>query len=54
MAERHPVEQFRVAGPAVGWAHVIGHMAYGTGVGLTVGLLGPHMGELTKSVTLPS
>jgi hypothetical protein len=54
MAEKHPVEQFRVAGPAVGWAHVIGHMAYGTGVGLAVGLIGPHIGELTKSVTLPS
>jgi hypothetical protein len=54
MSEKHPLEQFREAGPAVGWAHVIGHMAYGIAVGLTVGLLGPHLGELTKSVQIPS
>lgn len=54
MAEKHPVEQFRVAGPAVGWAHVIGHMAYGIGVGLAVGLIGPHIGELTKTLPLTS
>ncbi len=54
MAEKHPVEQFRVAGPSVGWAHVVGHMAYGTGVGLAVGLLGPRMGELTSKVPLTS
>jgi len=54
MAEKHPLEQFRIAGPAVGWAHVVGHMAYGAGVGLAVGLIGPHIGELTKSVQLPS
>lgn len=54
MAEKHPLEQFRVAGPAVGWAHVIGHMAYGTGVGLAVGLIGPHLGELTSRVPLTS
>jgi hypothetical protein len=54
MAEKHPVEQFRVAGPAVGWAHVVGHMAYGIGVGLAVGLIGPHIGELTKTLPLTS
>ena len=54
MAEKHPLEQFRVAGPAVGWAHVIGHMAYGTGVGLAVGLIGPHLGELTSKVPITS
>ena len=54
LAEKHPIEQFRVAGPAVGWAHVVGHMAYGTGVGLAVGLIGPRIGELTKSVNLPT
>jgi hypothetical protein len=54
MAEKHPLEQFRTAGPAVGWAHVVGHMAYGTGVGLAVGLIGPRLGELTKSVQIPS
>jgi hypothetical protein len=54
MAEKHPLEQFRTAGPAVGWAHVVGHMAYGTGVGLAVGLIGPRIGELTNSVQIPS
>jgi uncharacterized membrane protein len=54
MAEKHPLEQFRTAGPEVGWAHVVGHMAYGLGVGLTVGLIGSRIGELTKSVQLPS
>ena len=53
LSEKHPVEQFRTAGPAVGWAHVIGHMAYGAGVGLAVGLIGPRMGELTKTLPLP-
>lgn len=54
MAEKHPLEQFRTAGPAVGWAHVVGHMAYGIGVGLVVGLIGPRLGELTKTISLPS
>jgi hypothetical protein len=54
LAEKHPLEQFRTAGPAVGWAHVVGHMAYGIGVGLAVGLIGPRIGELTKSVNLPT
>jgi hypothetical protein len=54
MAEKHPLEQFRVAGPEVGWAHVVGHMAYGIGVGLTVGLLGSRLGELTKTISIPS
>jgi hypothetical protein len=53
LSEKHPVEHFRTAGPAVGWAHVIGHMAYGTGVGLAVGLIGPRIGELTKTLPLP-
>jgi uncharacterized membrane protein len=52
MAEKHPLEQFRTAGPAVGWAHVVGHMAYGLGVGLAVGLIGPRVGELTKTLPL--
>jgi uncharacterized membrane protein len=54
MSEKHPLEQFREAGPEVGWAHVVGHMAYGIGVGLAVGLIGPHLGELTKTVSFPS
>ena len=53
LSEKHPVEQFRTAGPAVGWAHVIGHMAYGAGVGLAVGVIGPRIGELTKTLPLP-
>jgi len=52
MAEKHPVERFRNAGPAVGWAHVVGHMAYGIGVGLAVGFIGPRMGELTRTLPL--
>jgi uncharacterized membrane protein YagU involved in acid resistance len=34
VAGRHPVERFRMAGPEVGAAHIIGHVAYGLGVGL--------------------
>lgn len=34
VAERHPVERFRTAGPDVGAAHLAGHIAYGLGVGL--------------------
>lgn len=34
VAERHPVEKFRSAGPEVGAAHIVGHVAYGLGVGL--------------------
>jgi len=34
VAEKHPVERFRSAGPDVGAAHVVGHVAYGLGVGL--------------------
>lgn len=34
VAERHPVEKFRRAGPEVAAAHIVGHVAYGLGVGL--------------------
>jgi uncharacterized membrane protein YagU involved in acid resistance len=34
VAEKHPVEQYRTAGPDVGAAHIAGHVAYGLGVGL--------------------
>jgi hypothetical protein len=40
VAERHPVELFRSAGPVVGAAHILGHVAYGLGVGLMAWLLG--------------
>jgi uncharacterized membrane protein YagU involved in acid resistance len=40
VAGRHPVEKFRSAGPEVGAAHIVGHIAYGLGVGLTAWLLG--------------
>jgi uncharacterized membrane protein YagU involved in acid resistance len=37
VAEHHPLEEFRDTGFAVAFAHVIGHMVYGTLVGLIVG-----------------
>jgi hypothetical protein len=40
VAETHPVERFRTAGPDVAGAHVAGHVAYGIGVGIVAGLLG--------------
>lgn len=40
VAETHPVERFRKAGVEVAAAHVVGHLAYGMGVGLVAGWLG--------------
>lgn len=40
VAEHHPLEEFRDAGFAVAVAHVVGHMVYGTLVGLVIGLSG--------------
>lgn len=40
VAEHHPLEEFRDAGFAVALAHVVGHMVYGTLVGLVIGLSG--------------
>jgi uncharacterized membrane protein YagU involved in acid resistance len=40
VSDRHPVERFRDAGPAVAAAHVLGHVVYGLGVALMVGALG--------------
>lgn len=40
VAEHHPLEEFRDAGFAVAVAHVLGHMVYGTLVGLVIGLSG--------------
>ena len=39
VAEKHPIEQFRECGLEVAAAHVVGHVAYGAGVGLTFCLL---------------
>ncbi|MCH7547947.1 MAG: hypothetical protein IH969_00150 [Candidatus Krumholzibacteriota bacterium] len=41
VAENHPLEEFREARVEVAAAHVVGHVAYGIGVGLTVTLLMP-------------
>jgi uncharacterized membrane protein YagU involved in acid resistance len=40
VAETHPVEHFRAAGVEVAAAHVVGHLAYGIGVGVVAGWLG--------------
>lgn len=40
VAEHHPLEEFRKAGFDVAVAHVIGHLIYGTLVGLVIGLSG--------------
>ncbi len=40
VAERHPVERFREAGFAVAVVHLAGHVAYGLGVGLVLGIRG--------------
>jgi hypothetical protein len=40
VAETHPVERFRTAGFEVAAAHVVGHVAYGIGVGLVAAWLG--------------
>lgn len=40
VAEHHPIEQFRSAGFEVAIAHFVGHVIYGTLVGLVVALTG--------------
>jgi len=50
VAETHPVERFRTAGPDVAGAHVAGHVAYGIGVGIVAGVLGT--GKMEPTVTL--
>ncbi len=39
VAEKHPIERFRKAGVEVAAAHIVGHVAYGMGVGLMSALL---------------
>lgn len=38
VSDTHPFEEFREAGFAVGIAHLAGHVAYGAGVGLVIGI----------------
>ncbi|TGL59485.1 hypothetical protein [Leptospira sarikeiensis] len=40
VARNHPLEQFREAGISVAAAHVFGHLIYGVGVGVILGLYG--------------
>jgi hypothetical protein len=40
VAEHHPIERFRDAGFGVALSHLLGHVAYGMGVGVVLGLLG--------------
>lgn len=49
VAETHPVERFRKAGVDVAAAHVVGHLAYGMGVGLVAGLLGTGKAQTTAA-----
>lgn len=49
LAEKHPIAQFRKASVDVAWSHVLGHMAYGTGVGVVVALLGQKFAGFTGS-----
>jgi hypothetical protein len=50
VAETHPVERFRTAGPEVAAAHVAGHVAYGVGVGAVAGWIGTGAAEATVAV----
>jgi len=52
VADTHPVERFRKAGAEVAWAHIVGHAAYGIGVGLMAGLLGPSMGGFAAAAAV--
>lgn len=42
VAEKHPLPQFQEAGFEVAAAHILGHIAYGVGVGATVAFLDIH------------
>ncbi|MDH3217246.1 MAG: hypothetical protein OEN01_13335 [Candidatus Krumholzibacteria bacterium] len=44
VSDKHPVPRFQTAGFEVAAAHVVGHMAYGAGVGAMIGLLGISFG----------
>ncbi len=49
VAEAHPVEKFRGAGPEVAAAHIVGHVVYGIGVGLAASLMGMGLPALTTA-----
>ncbi len=38
VAEQHPLEEFNDAGLAIGLSHIVGHVVYGAGVGIAVGI----------------
>ncbi len=40
VAQKHPLPQFREAGISVAAAHVFGHLVYGVGIGVIIGLYG--------------
>ena len=40
VSEKHPLEEFRETDFEVAVAHIVGHVAYGVGVGLVVAFLG--------------
>ena len=40
VAEHHPVERFRDVGFSVAFAHLVGHVSYGAGVGAILGAIG--------------
>ncbi len=40
VSDKHPLEEFRGADFEVAVAHIVGHVAYGVGVGLVVAVLG--------------
>ncbi|MFQ5510680.1 MAG: hypothetical protein ACE5EO_02425 [Candidatus Krumholzibacteriia bacterium] len=44
VSENHPVKQFQEAGFEVAAAHVLGHLAYGIGVGAIIGLMSIDLG----------
>ncbi len=50
VADTHPVERFRTAGVEVAAAHVVGHLAYGMGVGFVAGWLGTGKAETTTAL----
>ncbi len=49
VAETHPVERFRAAGVEVAAAHIVGHLAYGIGVGAVAGWLGTGKAAVTTA-----
>ena len=44
VADKHPVKRYREAGFEVAAAHVLGHVAYGAGLGVTARLMPVELG----------